>query len=67
MWRGQPSLSSLAPLQLRRQRRRSAFAAVLLYAALPVSVVLTAMGEPMPGLILLVVATAAGTITVVNS
>jgi phosphatidate cytidylyltransferase len=41
--------------------RRSAFVAILLFAALPVSVVLMAMGETLPVLILLVVATVAGT------
>jgi phosphatidate cytidylyltransferase len=41
--------------------RRSAFAAILLFAALPLSVMLMAMGETLPVFILLAVATAAGT------
>jgi phosphatidate cytidylyltransferase len=42
--------------------RRSSLAAVLLFAALPVSVVLTAMGDTASALLLLVVATVAGTV-----
>jgi phosphatidate cytidylyltransferase len=42
--------------------RRSSLAAVLLFAALPVSVVLTAMGDSASALLLLVVATVAGTV-----